>query len=472
MNPNPLAKPPSRKAFWIIILIAFGLRLAALMVTTHIEPLLDERLYLQRAEALLNGEGFIGSYQSWVRHEGSPLMSDLPQYTGSYQPPFYTMFIAGIYAITGHSVVAVKFAQVILSTVTVGLVYWIACAWFDRKSALIAAAFCAIYPNLIAFSHLLWTETVFTFLVMLAFGLLTTTSSVPSKKSCVIAGVLLAFAAMTRAAILYFIPFLLIWFVLIHWTNRSRAVGRSVLTVMALVVALSPWTIRNYRVHDALVLVDTNGPFNVWRGNAGKHTFLDRPHPPQFSYAPPFQSIPVMPVRANWAPELIEIARKRYNTDQPTDIQIVETAKYESIKNIKDDPGYFIQAAMYKLIDMWNPTSFMIRHFQLGQYGPVNPAIQHTIEWSAILTYVAAMLLAFPGLLLTLRNRHTWLIVLMVGYFCGIHAIAFGLTRFRLPLMPFIIMLAAVGVTKMFAATESDEPGEDEIVSGETGDGA
>ncbi|MEZ6085558.1 MAG: glycosyltransferase family 39 protein [Phycisphaerae bacterium] len=151
MNPNPLAKPPSRKAFWIIILIAFGLRLTALMVTTHIEPLLDERLYLQRAEALLNGEGFIGSYQSWVRHEGSPLMSDLPQYTGSYQPPFYTMFIAGIYAITGHSVFAVKFAQVILSTVTVGLVYWIACAWFDRKSAPLAT-YCAIYPNLIAFS--------------------------------------------------------------------------------------------------------------------------------------------------------------------------------------------------------------------------------------------------------------------------------------------------------------------------------
>ncbi|MEZ6085557.1 MAG: hypothetical protein R3E58_16820 [Phycisphaerae bacterium] len=288
-----------------------------------------------------------------------------------------------------------------------------------------------------------------------------------------IAGVLLAFAAMTRAAVFTSSrcsTHLVCADPLDEPLARSRPIGADGDGVGR---RFEPWTIRNYLVHgNALVLVDTNGPFNVWRGNAGKHTFLDRPHPPQFSYAPPFQSIPVMPVRANWAPELIEIARKRYNTDQPTDIQIVETAKYESIKNIKDDPGYFIQAAMYKLIDMWNPTSFMIRHFQLGQYGPVNPAIQHTIEWSAILTYVAAMLLAFPGVLLTLRNRHTWLIVLMVGYFCGIHAIAFGLTRFRLPLMPFIIMLAAVGVTKMFAATESDEPGDDEIVSGETGDGA
>jgi 4-amino-4-deoxy-L-arabinose transferase-like glycosyltransferase len=461
--------PSGRKAIWIIILIAFALRLAALLATQHIEPLLDEKLYLQRAEALLNGEGFIGSYQSWVRHEGSPLLSELPQYTGSYQPPFYTVFIAAIYATTHHSVFAVKFIQVILSSVTVGIVYWIGCAWFERRTALIAAAFCAVYPNLIAFSHLLWTETVFTFLVTLAFGLLTNAAPVPSKKRCAIVGMLLAMAALTRAAILYFLPILFIWFVVGHWKNRSQAVGRFALTGLMLIATLAPWTIRNYKVHDAWVIIDTNGPFNVWRGNAGKQTFRDRPHAPKLSYAPPFESIPIMPVRANWMPDLIELARQRHSTPQPTDIQVVETAKFEAIKNIKNDPAYFAQAAVYKLIDMWNPTSFMIRHFQLGQYGPVHPTTQIIIEWSAILTYVLAMLLAFPGLLLHLRNRYTWLIVLMVAYFCAIHAIAFGLTRFRLPLMPFIIMLAAAGVTKMFASIESDESDDEETITDSPG---
>ncbi len=469
MNSEAQSIPTNRKTVWIIILIAFGLRFAALMVTQHIEPLLDERLYLQRAEALLNGEGFIGSYQSWVRHNDSPLLSELPQYTGSYQPPFYTMFIAAIYAITNHSVFAVKLIQVILSSITVGFVYWIAAAWFDRKSATIAAAYCAVYPNFIAFSHLLWTETVFTFLILLALGLLTTTKSLPSRMRCASAGVLLAWAALTRAAILYFMPFLFVWFLIAYWNHRPKVVGRVLITGIVMIAALSPWTIRNYKVHHALVIVDTNGPFNVWRGNAGKQTFLDRPHDPRLSYAPPFESIPIMPVRANWAPELIEIARKRHDTDLPTDIQVAETAKAESIKNIKSDPKYFMHAGIYKLVDMWNPTSFMIRHFQLGQYGSVNPAVQSAIEWAAISTYCLAMLLAFPGIVLHLKNKRVWFILLMLGYFCAIHAIAFGLTRFRLPLMPFIIMLAAAGVVTMFASPDDDEDEamDDELVKKE-----
>ncbi len=456
---NSPAPPISsnRKTVWIIILIAFAMRLIALLATQSIEPLLDEKLYLQRAEALLNGEGFIGSYQSWVRHEGSPLLSDLPQYPGSYQPPLYTVFIAGIYAVTNNSVFAVKFVQVILSSLTVGVVFWIASAWFNRKTALIAATFCALYPNLIAFSHLLWTETVFTFFITLAVGLLTTTDTAPSRMRCASAGLLLGLAALTRAAILYFTPFLFFWFILAHWKNRSRAMGRMAIAGIVMLAALAPWTIRNYRLHNALVIVDTNGPFNVWRGNAGKQTFLDRPHDPKFSYAPPFQSIPIMPVRANWAPELVDLARARYDTHEPSDIQVVETAKFESIKSIKSDPTYFIHAAFHKLIDMWNPTSFMIRHFRLGQYGPVNPTIQSLVEWLAIISYILVMLMAFPGLILNLQNSRVWLIVLMVGYFCSIHAIAFGLTRFRLPLMPFIIMLAAAGVVKMFAKPSGND---------------
>ncbi|GJM23741.1 MAG: hypothetical protein DHS20C16_01560 [Phycisphaerae bacterium] len=445
----------------MIILTAFGTRLFALFASADIAPLFDEKNYLLRAEHLLNGDGFVGSYQSWVRHDESPYIADLPQYKGTYQPPFYAVFVAAIFSISGHSVLAVKFAQTVLGTLTVLMVYWIARSWFNQKAGLIAAAYCAVYPNLIAFTHYLWTETLFTFLILLAIGFLTTREGLPSRKRCVAAGCTLAIASLTRAAILYFAPFLLAWLVVSHARDRSRAIGRSALVGLALLAILAPWIVRNYQVHDALVLVDTNGPYNVWRGNAGKKTFKRRPHEPSFSYDAPFQSIPLLPVRENREPELIELARKQHNVKWPTDLQVTETASKEAIKSIRSDLSYFAYAGCIKLIDMWNPTSFLIRHFRLGRYGPVNPTIRRTIEWSAIITYVCAMLFAFPGLLLHLRNRHTWLIVMMVGYFCAIHAIAFGLTRFRLPLMPFIIMLAAAGIAAMFASNEDDEPNDE-----------
>ena len=76
-----------------------------------------------RAEALLDGEGYVGSYQSWVRHADERMMALLPQYPGSYQPPVHTLFVAGALALGGHSPLAVKLAQVLLGTLTVWLVY-------------------------------------------------------------------------------------------------------------------------------------------------------------------------------------------------------------------------------------------------------------------------------------------------------------------------------------------------------------
>jgi len=455
---------------WFIVLAAFTLRLGALLATSGIAPLYDEKNYLLRAEKLLNGDGFVGSYQSWVRHGDSPFLADLPQYTGSYQPPVYPVFIAGVYALTNHSVFAVKLVQVLLGTVTVALVYWLALRWFCRRTALIAAGYCAIYPNLIAFTHYLWTETLFVFLVTFAFALLTTTDTLPSKRRCIGSGILLGLAALTKATILYFTPVLFVWLVLVYRGQRKPACKRVALATLVMFVTLSPWVVRNYFVHGTIVLTDTNGAYNVWRGNAGKHIYFNRPQPPEYSYAPPFESIPLMAVRANREPELVRLAKKKHKTARPTDIQVAETAKTEAIKNITNDPKYFVLAAWYKMIDMWNPTSFLVRHFRFGRYGVVRPSVQQAIQWAAILTYCLAILFAVPGALLCLTNPRVWLILLMVGFFCSVHAFAFGLTRFRLPLMPFIIMLSAAGVVRALALFKGDDSaGDEEIVICEGG---
>ena len=50
------------------------------------------------------------------------------------------------------------------------------------------------------------------------------------------------------------------------------------------------------------------------------------------------------------------------------------------------------------------------------------------------------------GWFLWWRDPRAWLILLLVLLLCAIHAVTFGLTRFRLPLMPFMILLAAHAV--------------------------
>ena len=103
----------ARVSVLAVVLVAFAVRIAALWAAADASLTLDEQTYALRAEALLDGEGFLGSYQSWVRH-ASGLLADLPQYPGAWQPPGQTVFMAALMAPSGRSLLAVKLAQVVL----------------------------------------------------------------------------------------------------------------------------------------------------------------------------------------------------------------------------------------------------------------------------------------------------------------------------------------------------------------------
>ena len=96
-----------RNAALAVFAFALAVRLLALWAASDAVLVKDEIAYAARAEALLDGEGYVGSYQSWVRHPGWKIM-ELPQYPGAYQPPGYPTFIAGVMAISGRSLLAVK----------------------------------------------------------------------------------------------------------------------------------------------------------------------------------------------------------------------------------------------------------------------------------------------------------------------------------------------------------------------------
>jgi 4-amino-4-deoxy-L-arabinose transferase-like glycosyltransferase len=437
----------ARKRSWaliVVIFVALALRLVALWAARDATPVLDEQLYLMRAEALLDGRGYLGSYQSWVRHHETHRIAELPQYPGAYQPPMYAGFIAFVLAITGRSVLAVKLVQVLLSTATVGIVYAIGRSWFDHRRALVAAWICALYPNLIAFSHYLWSETLFIFLLLGVVWLLTR-RTLPGWGACVAAGLLLGIAALTRAVILYFTPVLLVWMVVVHRRAWATAAVRAISVAAVMAAVIAPWTWRNYRVHGGFVLIDTSGAFNVWRGNT-PFAFSLRRQGAHYDW--PFESIPVNPVMESNAQTLCFTAMSALGTPHPTDLEIVAYAKASTIACIRAYPRVFLERVVLKMIDLWNPTSFLVRHFKFGAYGPVAPIWATVLSWAAIVSYVLVMVAAVVGWLRWWRDPRAWLVVLFVGYTCAVHAVAFGLTRFRLPLMPLFILLAANGVVR------------------------
>lgn len=437
------------KVAWAVFALALALRLGAAWLARDAKPVFDERLYPARAEALLDGEGFVGSYQSWVRHPGLPL-AEAPQYLGAWQPPGYTVFLAGVFAVAGRSLLAARMFQASLGAAVVALLAAMAARLAGKERAL-QAAWCtgllaACYPNLIAFSHLFWSETLFIALLMGGLACLWNCDEMPGVKRSVMAGLFLGAATLTRGSLLWLLPFIGLW---IYWTHRprgSKAWRPAMQCMLGAVLVLAPWIIRNTGLHGSLVLVDTNGAYNLWRGS-DPNFLTHRDKPGERHYPVPFESLPVFPAGNRAVAGLVREAAIS-GLREPTDVELVAFAAARAREEIAADPGAALARGWTKVIDMWNPTSFLTRHLELEAYGQLGGGWRKFLEWSSYLSYLTVLGLGLLGLVRNLRDPRAQLVLFLALALTLFSALAFGLTRFRLPLMPLLLIFAGQVLAK------------------------
>jgi hypothetical protein len=222
---------------------------------------------------------------------------------------------------------------------------------------------------------------------------------------------------------------------------------RSALLLAAALAVIAPWSVRNTALHGGFVGIDTSHAFNLWRGNA-PGAYAERPLPPQASYAPPFESVPLMPVAAQDPRAFVETVSRDLGRSQPSDLEIVRRGRALAWSAIAEDPRTFVRRAGYKLWDLWNPTSFLIRHFRIEAYGSVPLRVERAIIWLAVLAYLGLVGLAASGLL-ERRDRFAGLVALLVLQVSLLTVLSFGLTRFRLPLVPLLAIIAAQALVRL-----------------------
>src|SRR5206468_10165252 len=136
-------------------------------------------------------------------------------------------------------------------------------------------------------------------------------------RAAALAGLLFGLAALTRAAQVYFLPLLSLWLVLVHRERLRAALSAAWIVPAVALLVILPWTVRNTRLHGGFVLIETNGPYNLWRGN-GPGAFEDRCSPELAHYPAPFDCIPVWPVESRTAWMLIDDARRALGQPRPS----------------------------------------------------------------------------------------------------------------------------------------------------------
>jgi 4-amino-4-deoxy-L-arabinose transferase-like glycosyltransferase len=339
----------------------------------------------------------------------------------AYRPPGYSFFLAGIYVIFGHSYLVVKLVQIVLSALTGWLIYLLMKRLHAERSALLAAAFFALYPPFVKYTSLLWSETLFIFLVVAFMYFLFKSQEAFRPLAGLAAGFFLGAASLTREAAIYFLIPAAFWFLIdLPGPDRFRLFLRRFGPVLlATVVVISPWAIRNYRLFRSFIPVSTNGGINFYIGNNTQATGK------YYSGYPPRTTLPA---------EVRGSSKEKYLA---LELEIQRNSYKEGLRFIRQNPGFFARLTLKKFFFFWRPPLSGLNFSRNSQES------FYRLLW--LIFYLAVLVLALPGLVLALKifKKHWLLLHLWIILVTGVHIFTFVDARFQLPIIPFLMMFAA-----------------------------
>lgn len=357
-----------------------------------------------------------------------------------WRAPGYQCFVAaGLWLCNGKEI-GVRLLQVVCSLIASVLVYRIGRQQWSERVGLIAGAFFAFYPSHIAFSHLLWSETLFGMFVLLALERLLVADAHGSKIAAAVGGLALGAAALTRSTGLALLAAALVWLVMRR--PFGQAARRAGLALAAALIVVAPWSIYATLHSGRVMVIDTNAGFNLWSGNNSQipsdlqglwslgmapKNGLDRKFA-QYTAGEEWRGALAYQVRSKGMSSTVE-----------RDCMLRDWA----IDEIRNKPGDFLKRVPKKLAAFWAPDFFLPRQLVRDWYGQT-PALLAVVLIA--LTWLAAAVPLIGGpmaLALLPRQRFRSLVLLWVAVYLATHALAYGHSRLHQPLIPVLILAVA-----------------------------
>ena len=267
----------------VITALAVRLAVVAFVYPTTLNPARDHWRFGGEAgriaRSLATGEGY-----------SSPYFAN----TGptAWLAPVFPLLLAGVFTIfgvyTNAAALAILSFDCLLSALTCIPVFLIARRTFDgqlgERAAKWAGWIWVFFPYSINFAaSFIWDTTLSTLLMALLFlaALKLEDAHAPRWPKWFAFGVLAGVAALSDPVILSVAPFLTLWILYAYWKRGQRWFAPGLAALIAVIVVLSPWFVRNYRTFHKFIPLRSGFWFEVYCGNNADTWHWDPPgyHP-------------------------------------------------------------------------------------------------------------------------------------------------------------------------------------------------
>jgi hypothetical protein len=276
-----LLKKPGSSFVWLFWAVLTGwsvrLILVALVYKGFLDPARDHWEFAYEigrvARSIALGQGFSNPY--WANTGPTALLT-----------PVYPYFLAGIFAAFGvytkASALVFLGINTFFSAVTSAPIFFIARKTLDLRTAKLAAWVWAFFPYAIDFSATtMWYHSFVALLLAVIFLLVLSLESSDRLIAYAGFGALLGFAALTNPVVVGIVPFVGVWLWVQLNRKRKRAWAAIIVGLVALIVTIVPWLIRNERVLHQPVVFKDGYWLEVCVGNANNslHWWDGEEHP-------------------------------------------------------------------------------------------------------------------------------------------------------------------------------------------------
>ncbi|UCG33344.1 MAG: glycosyltransferase family 39 protein [Phycisphaerales bacterium] len=376
------------------------------------------------------------------------------------RPPGYPYFLALIYRVAGEGYVAPRVVNMVLGLASCLLAYWFARRWFGRTVALLSVACTSLYWAFIYFEGELHAPALLILLLWLMLAAMGLWRDRPRLARAVVAGVLLGAAALVRPNVLVFAAVALAWGC---WVAARRRYGRRVLVdglgfVFGLAIAVAPATIRNYTVSGEFVLISSNAGINLYIGNnpqADGRVAMVIPGLGPFGTCYDY-------------PALVRNLEHKLGREL-TDSQVSSYFASEALGFIRANPARTISLTVNKAIMFWSPRE--ISHNKMIDCERMDSGALRAIplDFGLVLGLFVLGLVRFvhrwgarseqDPCVIRVEDSRCWemlvlVLLLIVTFFLSLLPF-FLAARYRVPIVPFLIVVGTYGLEGVMAAARA-----------------
>lgn len=382
-------------------------------------PMMDARFHHEWAKQIASGEG----------------MGDHPY----FRAPLYYYLLGVFYWVFGPSVAWARMVGCLLGAATCYLVARLGVMLAGFRAGVLAGILAAVYWPFVYFDGALLTVGLEVFLDVTLLLLLEHAARRPRWPLLLAGGIVWGLSAITRPNILALAPAILAWAWLVATPeHRLRHAIRTVVLVGAgAAMMILPVTVRNYLVGREWVLVATSGGMNFCIGNNPRSDGTSA----------------VLPGARKGRFGSLKDTRRMAERELGRTLSDREVSDYwygKAFAWIRSNPSAWARLMLRKLWLFWSP-------IEIPNNQPIGPyARQAEVSRLFWIGFPVVACLGIAGMVVLREQWRRWFLpiaflviytVTVVAFFCN--------ARYRLPVIPVLILFAAAGVVRVVEQVRS-----------------